>query len=71
MAVWVTDTCSRAVDALYGLAGGAALYESSALQRRLRDMRGATPHVRAQLRNYELIGRTLIATTAGEQSKSS
>jgi len=70
-AVWITAACARAVDAFYGLGGGAALYESSPLQRRLRDMRGATQHVQVQLRNYEIVGRNQLAIKAGEQSKSS
>ncbi len=69
--VWVTDTCRRAVDAFYGLAGGPVLYESSPLQRRLRDMRGATQHVQVQLRNYEMIGQALIARQTGKTNESS
>ena len=71
VAVWVTATCSRAVDAFYGLAGGAALYETSPLQRRLRDMRGATQHVQVQLRNYETIGQMLVGTKTEVKSNSS
>ena len=61
-AVWITATCARAVDAFYSLAGGRALYESSPLQRRLRDMHAATQHVQVQDRNYEIVGRTLLGS---------
>jgi len=64
VAVWVTATCARAVDAFYDLAGSDALYETSPLQRRLRDMRGATQHVQVQLRNYETIGGMLVAANS-------
>jgi indole-3-acetate monooxygenase len=68
-AVWITATCARAVDALYALGGGSALYESSPLQRRFRDMHVATQHVQVQLRNYETVGKArLRAKDGGERA---
>jgi len=64
-AVWITAACARAVDALYTLGGGSALYESSPLQRRLRDMRVATQHVQVQLRNYETVGKVRLQPKTG------
>jgi alkylation response protein AidB-like acyl-CoA dehydrogenase len=54
--VWVTLTCQRAVDACYALGGGQALYETSALQRRLRDIHAVTQHVAAQPKHYLAAG---------------
>jgi alkylation response protein AidB-like acyl-CoA dehydrogenase len=43
-ASWVNTTCARIVDACYTLGGGSALYNSSPLQRRLRDIHASTQH---------------------------
>jgi alkylation response protein AidB-like acyl-CoA dehydrogenase len=64
-AVWITTACTQAVDAFYSLAGGRALYESSPLQRRLRDMHAATQHVQVETRNYEAVGCALLAGSTG------
>src|SRR5262249_35225062 len=39
--VWVATACVRVGDACFALAGGSAVYESSPLQRRLRDLHTA------------------------------
>jgi len=54
--VWVTEACARVVDACYRLAGGSAVYDSSPLQRRMRDMHAATQHVSVNLRHYATAG---------------
>jgi len=69
-AVWITATCARAVDAFYTLGGGSALYESSPLQRRFRDMHVATQHVQVQLRNYETVGKLRLREKADASSDS-
>ncbi len=51
-AVWVTTACIRAVDACYSLGGGSAVYETSPLQRRLRDIHAASQHTAVQPRQY-------------------
>jgi alkylation response protein AidB-like acyl-CoA dehydrogenase len=58
--VWVTTICAQAVEAFYSLAGGISLYDSSPLQRRMRDIHAASQHFQVQPRNYETIGRMLI-----------
>ena len=45
------------MDACYALGGGAALYESSPLQRRLRDIHAATQHVVVQPKHYLVAGQ--------------
>jgi alkylation response protein AidB-like acyl-CoA dehydrogenase len=48
-AAWVIQTCARAVDACFNIAGAAAIYLDSPLQRRLRDMRALMQHRAANL----------------------
>ena len=48
-AAWVIQTCARAVDACFNIAGSAAIYLKSPLQRRLRDMRALMQHRAANL----------------------
>ena len=55
-AAWVTATCVKAVDACYALGGGSALYESSPLQRRMRDIHAASQHTAVQPRQYAAAG---------------
>ncbi len=57
---WIATTCSRAAHACFNLAGGAALYESSPLQRRLRDLQAAAQHAMVQQRHYAEAGRLLL-----------
>jgi len=59
-AIWTTTTCVRIADACFALAGGSAVYESSPLQRRLRDLHVAGQHVRLQQRHYASAGRQLL-----------
>jgi alkylation response protein AidB-like acyl-CoA dehydrogenase len=63
MAGYVTAECVKVVDAAYTLAGSTSLYESSSLQRRLRDIHVATQHVAAGTEGYRRLG----ALIAGEQ----
>ncbi|MDP9238211.1 MAG: acyl-CoA dehydrogenase family protein [Chloroflexota bacterium] len=51
---------ARAVDTAYTLGGGTALYETSVLQRCLRDAHAATQHVMLAPANYEVAGRVLL-----------
>jgi alkylation response protein AidB-like acyl-CoA dehydrogenase len=59
-AIWVATTSARAVGALYTLGGGSSVYESSPLQRRLRDMHTATQHAVVHQRHYVNVGRQLL-----------
>ncbi len=59
-AIWITATCVRAVDTCFAAAGGSALYESSPLQRRMRDLHVAAQHVGVQQRHYVNSGKLLL-----------
>jgi alkylation response protein AidB-like acyl-CoA dehydrogenase len=59
-AIWLSTTCVRAADACFALGGGSALYESSPLQRRMRDLHAAAQHVIAQQRHYVSAGKLLL-----------
>ena len=59
-AIWLAATCVRAADACFALAGSSALYESSPLQRRLRDLHVAAQHGAAQQRHYVKAGKLLL-----------
>ena len=47
-AVWITSACVRVAEGCFELAGSRAVYESSSLQRRVRDLRVAAQHVAVQ-----------------------
>ncbi len=51
---------SRAADAAYTLAGGAAVYDTSVLQRLLRDAHVPTQHIQAAPKLFETVGRALL-----------
>lgn len=59
-AVWLATTCTRAINDCFTLGGGSALYETSPLQRRMRDMRAAAQHATVQQRNYVAAGKQLL-----------
>jgi alkylation response protein AidB-like acyl-CoA dehydrogenase len=60
MAAWVATTCVRVADACFALAGGAAVYETSPLQRRLRDLHTAAQHAAAHQRHYVSAGKLFL-----------
>jgi len=55
-----TTQSLAAVDALYRLAGGTAVYETSPLERVLRDVNVASQHAMVAPRTYELVGRMAL-----------
>ena len=59
-ATHATEVSARATDTAYTLAGGSALYESSPLQRRVRDAHAATQHMLVAPATWELTGRVLL-----------
>jgi alkylation response protein AidB-like acyl-CoA dehydrogenase len=59
MATWVTNICIRAADACYALGGSNAIYDTSPLQRRMRDLHAAAQHAAVQKRNF-ISGGTLL-----------
>jgi len=59
-ATHAVEASAATVDDAYGLAGGSAIYESSSLQRRFRDVHAATQHMLVGPATWELTGRTLL-----------
>ena len=59
--VWITSACVRVAESCFELAGSKAVYESSSLQRRVRDLRVAAQHFAAQPRNYVTAGAAVLA----------
>jgi len=51
------ESAARSVEIVYTLGGGTAVYETSPLQRCLRDTRVATQHMQISPRNYERLGQ--------------
>jgi indole-3-acetate monooxygenase len=58
-ATWVVETAAGVVDTTYRAGGGTALYNSSPLQRRLRDIHTLTQHFGVKLDTYTLAGAVL------------
>jgi alkylation response protein AidB-like acyl-CoA dehydrogenase len=54
------EAAAAAVDAAYSLAGGSAIYETDAMQRRFRDVHAATQHMLVGPATWELTGRSLL-----------
>ncbi|WP_020173883.1 acyl-CoA dehydrogenase family protein [Methyloferula stellata] len=58
---WITGTSLSVAEACYALAGAAAIYEASPLQRRLRDLQTAAQHYTGQQRHYAPAGKLLLS----------
>ncbi len=56
---WVAETAAEVVDTAYRAGGGTALYTSSPLQRRLRDIHTLTQHFGVKLDTFTLAGAVL------------
>jgi len=54
----------KVVDAMYTLAGGVSVYESSRLQRQFRDIHVATQHIMVAPSTLETVGRLLLGVDA-------
>jgi alkylation response protein AidB-like acyl-CoA dehydrogenase len=63
-AIWITEACVRVVQRCFALAGGAAVYESCPLQRRLRDIEVAAQHAAVQQRHYAKAGKLLLSSAS-------
>jgi len=63
-AIWIGEACLRSIDSCYRLGGGSSVYETSPLQRRMRDMRAASQHVWAHLRHYAPAGALRLGLPA-------
>jgi indole-3-acetate monooxygenase len=60
-AIWITAACVRVAEGCFELAGSRAVYESSSLQRRVRDLRVAAQHVAVHPRHYAMAGAAVFA----------
>jgi indole-3-acetate monooxygenase len=60
-AIWITSACVRVAEGCFELAGSRAVYESSPLQRRVRDLRVAAQHVAVHPRHYVMAGAAVLA----------
>jgi alkylation response protein AidB-like acyl-CoA dehydrogenase len=58
--IWIATTCVHVIDTCFALAGGSAVYETSPLQRRLRDMHVAAQHAAVHQRHYVGAGKLLL-----------
>ena len=65
-AVWIVTTCVGVADGCFTLGGSSALYESSPLQRRLRDLHVAAQHAIAQQRQYTGVGKLVLQRSAND-----
>jgi alkylation response protein AidB-like acyl-CoA dehydrogenase len=54
------EASAAAIDEAYRLGGGSAIYETSPLQRRFRDIHAATQHMLVGPATWELAGRSLL-----------
>lgn len=59
-ATWLATTCVGVADACFALAGSSAVYDTSPLQRRLRDLHVAAQHAHAQQRQYADVGKLVL-----------
>ena len=60
-AIWITSACVRVAEGCFELAGSRAVYESSSLQRRVRDLRVAAQHFAVHPRQYVAAGAAVLA----------
>jgi indole-3-acetate monooxygenase len=60
-AIWISAACVRVAEGCFELAGSRAVYESSSLQRRVRDLRVAAQHFAVHPRNYVTAGTAVLA----------
>lgn len=55
-ATWINEVCGEVIATCYRLGGAGAVYDTSPLQRRLRDINAATQHVSVNSRHYLTAG---------------
>jgi alkylation response protein AidB-like acyl-CoA dehydrogenase len=58
--VYAAESSAKVVDSMYTLGGGASVFETSVLQRCLRDVHVATQHIMVAPRLYETLGKHLF-----------
>jgi indole-3-acetate monooxygenase len=65
MNVWLTEACTRVIDVCYTLGGGTSVYDTSPLQRRLRDMHTAAQHIASSRLHYVGAGSFALGQRSG------
>lgn len=60
-----TAASVQAVDIAYRLGGGTSIYETSVLQRQMRDVHAITQHIVLSSNNYESVGRVIMGLDPG------
>ena len=58
--VYAIHQSKDVVDAAYQMAGGSAIFENQAFERRLRDIHAVTQQVQSQFVNFEVAGQVLL-----------
>jgi alkylation response protein AidB-like acyl-CoA dehydrogenase len=58
--IWINAACVRVAEGCFELAGSRAVYESSSLQRRVRDLRVAAQHAAVHPRHYVVAGAAML-----------
>src|SRR4029078_11283290 len=58
--VYAIHQSKDVVDAAYQMAGGSAIFDNQAFERRMRDIHAVTQKVQAQLVNFEVVGQVLL-----------
>ena len=59
-AVYAIHQSKEVVETAYHLAGGSAIFENQAFERRLRDIHAVTQQVQSQFSNFEVAGQVLL-----------
>jgi alkylation response protein AidB-like acyl-CoA dehydrogenase len=67
-AIWITAACVRVAEGCFELAGSRAVYESSSLQRRVRDLRVAAQHAAVHPRHYIMAGAGVLGRLSHEHA---
>jgi alkylation response protein AidB-like acyl-CoA dehydrogenase len=58
--IWIVSTCVGIADSCFAIAGGTAVYETSPLPRRMRDLHAAAQHARIHQRQYVAGGKAVL-----------
>lgn len=60
MSAFVTELCIEVVDWAFGAAGSESVYDTSSIQRRLRDIQVARQHATVSKHTYQILGATVL-----------
>ena len=66
-AVHAVHQCKDVVETAYHLAGGTAIFENQAFERRMRDIHAVTQQVQSQISNFEVAGQVLLGLPVGSK----